>query len=128
VDSIAKGGSLQNIPVDLQSLKLINFRLLLRSAQQHLFNVLGALASMFKTSSQLRLENLALRQQLAVLRRSPGTSHYHLMRAFVDDATLCGLDRELNLHDYRTHEFGDSIFIERKGRGAESLEKQFSAA
>jgi hypothetical protein len=35
-----------------------------------LFNVLGALASMFKTSSQPRLENLALRQQLAVLRRS----------------------------------------------------------
>ena len=32
--------------------------------------MLGALASMFKTSSQLRLENLALRQQLAVLRRS----------------------------------------------------------
>ena len=58
----------------------------------------------------------------------PGTSHYHLMRAFVDDATLRGLDRELNLHDYRTHEFGDSIFIERVGRGVESLEQQFSAA
>jgi hypothetical protein len=54
--------SLQNIPIDLQSLKLIDFHLLLRSAQQHLFNLLGALASMFKTSSQLRLENLALRQ------------------------------------------------------------------
>jgi hypothetical protein len=43
--------SLQNTPIDLQSLKLIDFHLLLRSAQQHLFNVLGALASMFKTSS-----------------------------------------------------------------------------
>ncbi len=62
--------SLQNTPIDLQSLKLVDFHLLLRSAQHHLFNVLGALASMFKTSSQLRLENLALRQQLAVLRRS----------------------------------------------------------
>jgi hypothetical protein len=51
-------------------LKLIDFHLFLRSAQQHLFNLLGALASMFKTSSQLRLENLALRQQLAVLQRS----------------------------------------------------------
>jgi hypothetical protein len=69
-NSIALQRSLQNIPIDLQSLKLIDFHLLLRSAQQHLFNVLGALASMFKTSSQLRLENLALRQQLAVLRRS----------------------------------------------------------
>ena len=62
--------SFQNILIDLQSLKLIDFGLLLRSAQQHLFNVLGALAAMFKTSSQLRLENLALRQQLAVVRRS----------------------------------------------------------
>jgi hypothetical protein len=51
-------------------LKLIDFHLLLQLAQRHLFNLLGALASMFKTSSQLRLENLALRQQLAVLRRS----------------------------------------------------------
>ena len=32
--------------------------------------MLGALTSMLKTSAQLRLENLALRQQLTVLRRS----------------------------------------------------------
>jgi putative transposase len=32
--------------------------------------VLGTLTAMFKTSAQLRLENLALRQQLTVLRRS----------------------------------------------------------
>ena len=51
-------------------MKLIDFHLLLWSAQQRLVNVLGTLASMFKTSAQLRLENLALRQQLAVLRRS----------------------------------------------------------
>ena len=51
-------------------MQLIDFHLLLWSAQQRLFSVLGALASMFKTSTQLRLENLALRQQLAVLRRS----------------------------------------------------------
>src|SRR4051794_24538755 len=37
---------------------------------QGLFTVLGALASLCQTSAQLRLENLALRQQLAVLRRS----------------------------------------------------------
>jgi putative transposase len=39
-------------------------------AQQRLLAVLGALMSMFKTSAQLRLEKLALRQQLTVLRRS----------------------------------------------------------
>src|SRR3982750_878644 len=37
---------------------------------QGLFTVLGALASLCQTSAQLRLEDLALRQQLAVLRRS----------------------------------------------------------
>jgi len=61
--------SLQINPVDLQSLKLIDFHLLRLSAQQGLFTVLGALTLMLKTSAQLRLENLALRQQLAVLRR-----------------------------------------------------------
>jgi hypothetical protein len=62
--------SLQNIPIDLQSLKLIDFHLLFWRGQERLFAVLGALTSLFKTSAQLRLENLALRQQLAVLRRS----------------------------------------------------------
>jgi len=51
-------------------LKLIDFHLLRWAPQQRLFTVLGALTSMLKTSAQLRLENLALRQQLALLRRS----------------------------------------------------------
>jgi hypothetical protein len=51
-------------------LKLIDFHLLQWSAQQRLFTVLGALTSMLKTSAQLQLENVALRQQLMVLRRS----------------------------------------------------------
>jgi len=55
-----------NNPIDLQSLKLIDFHLLRWSAQQLLFTVLAALTTMLKTSAQLRLENLALRQQLTV--------------------------------------------------------------
>ena len=51
-------------------MKLIDFHLFLWTAQRRLFTVLGALASLFKTSAQLRLENIALRHQLAVLRRS----------------------------------------------------------
>jgi S-adenosylmethionine:tRNA ribosyltransferase-isomerase len=43
----------------------------------------------------------------------PGTSHHELLRAFVDDKTLRRMDQELNLRDYRTHEFGDSVFVER---------------
>jgi S-adenosylmethionine:tRNA ribosyltransferase-isomerase len=44
----------------------------------------------------------------------PGTSHYELLRAFVDDATLDRASRELNALDYRTHEFGDSVLIEHR--------------
>jgi S-adenosylmethionine:tRNA ribosyltransferase-isomerase len=43
----------------------------------------------------------------------PGTSHYELLRAFTDDATLARVDEELAACDYRTHEFGDSLLIER---------------
>jgi S-adenosylmethionine:tRNA ribosyltransferase-isomerase len=43
----------------------------------------------------------------------PGTSHYELLHAFVDDATLGRADVELNAHLYRTHEYGDSILVER---------------
>jgi S-adenosylmethionine:tRNA ribosyltransferase-isomerase len=42
-----------------------------------------------------------------------GTSHYELLRAFVDDATLRKMDAQLETGGYRTHEFGDSIFIEK---------------
>ena len=49
---------------------MIEFSLLLSAVWRGLFTVLGTLASLCQTSAQLRLENLALRQQLAVLRRS----------------------------------------------------------
>lgn len=45
----------------------------------------------------------------------PGTTHYELLRAFADDRTLRRIDQELNAHAYRTHEFGDSVFLERAG-------------
>jgi S-adenosylmethionine:tRNA ribosyltransferase-isomerase len=46
----------------------------------------------------------------------PGTSHYELLRAFLDDATLGRTSAELEAGEYRTHEFGDSVFIERVQR------------
>jgi S-adenosylmethionine:tRNA ribosyltransferase-isomerase len=42
----------------------------------------------------------------------PGTSHYDMLRAFADERTLGRIDRELNEQGYRTHEFGDSVFLE----------------
>jgi S-adenosylmethionine:tRNA ribosyltransferase-isomerase len=42
-----------------------------------------------------------------------GSSHYELLRAFIDRETLHRVDIELNRRRYRTHEFGDSVFLER---------------
>jgi S-adenosylmethionine:tRNA ribosyltransferase-isomerase len=45
-----------------------------------------------------------------------GTSHYELLRAFTDDRTLTRAAAELATCGYRTHEFGDSVLIERARR------------
>ena len=45
-----------------------------------------------------------------------GTSHYELLRAFAAAEILDAADRALNALGYRTHEFGDSIFLEKSGR------------
>jgi len=44
----------------------------------------------------------------------PGSSHYELLRAFVDEHMLQIMNDELNSAGYRTHEFGDSVLIERQ--------------
>lgn len=41
----------------------------------------------------------------------PGTSHFQLLRAFADDATLERMNAELERRRYRTHEFGDSVLM-----------------
>jgi S-adenosylmethionine:tRNA ribosyltransferase-isomerase len=56
-----------------------------------------------------------------------GTSHHELLRAFVDDETLSRIDRELYLRDYRTHEFGDSVFLEHLEQNASSRERELHA-
>jgi len=42
-----------------------------------------------------------------------GSSHYEMLRAFADDRTLEEMDAELSVHGYRTHEFGDSVYVAR---------------
>ena len=44
----------------------------------------------------------------------PDGSHYQMLRAFMDDATLAAATAALETMGYRTHEFGDSVLIERK--------------
>jgi S-adenosylmethionine:tRNA ribosyltransferase-isomerase len=43
----------------------------------------------------------------------PGSSHHELLRAFVGAATLERIDATLEASGYRTHEFGDSVLVER---------------
>lgn len=45
-----------------------------------------------------------------------GSSHHRLLEAFAGEATLHIADRELDARGYRTHEFGDSVFIEKRPR------------
>ena len=42
----------------------------------------------------------------------PETGHYQLLRAFAADSTLHRAREELAANCYRTHEFGDSVFVE----------------
>jgi S-adenosylmethionine:tRNA ribosyltransferase-isomerase len=48
----------------------------------------------------------------------PGSSHHLLLRAFLDEAKLAEADASLEALGYRTHEFGDSVLIERRDRAA----------
>jgi S-adenosylmethionine:tRNA ribosyltransferase-isomerase len=43
----------------------------------------------------------------------PGTTHHKLLAAFVDEQTLRKMDQVLEHIGYRTHEFGDSVFVEK---------------
>lgn len=43
----------------------------------------------------------------------PGTSHYDLLRAFAVGSVLRRADRALDAGAFRTHEFGDSVLVER---------------
>jgi len=46
----------------------------------------------------------------------PDSSHYQVLRAFQDDATLIDTTAALERLGYRTHEFGDSVLIEKRDR------------
>jgi S-adenosylmethionine:tRNA ribosyltransferase-isomerase len=46
----------------------------------------------------------------------PGSSHYQLLRAFLDESTLAAASAALEASGYRTHEFGDSMLVEKQER------------
>jgi S-adenosylmethionine:tRNA ribosyltransferase-isomerase len=43
----------------------------------------------------------------------PGESHFELLKAFANDAVLAKISEAFAKHSYRSHEFGDSLLIER---------------
>jgi S-adenosylmethionine:tRNA ribosyltransferase-isomerase len=58
------------------------------------------------------LTHLRVVDGLVTGQHEPGTSHYELLRAFQDDEVLAEAIDEANARDYRTHEFGDSLFVQ----------------
>jgi S-adenosylmethionine:tRNA ribosyltransferase-isomerase len=56
-----------------------------------------------------------------------GSSHYELLRAFTHADVLARAGRALERQGYRTHEFGDSVLIER-ARGAAPADVRLSGA
>jgi S-adenosylmethionine:tRNA ribosyltransferase-isomerase len=74
--------------------------------------------------------NTRLRVVDAVLSgtHEPGSSHYALLGAFASPVTLREADRELEAHRYRTHEYGDSVFVERRDVDVSPVNRCSSAA
>jgi S-adenosylmethionine:tRNA ribosyltransferase-isomerase len=66
----------------------------------------GLATGRIDAASQLRVVDALLTGT-----HEPGSSHYELLRAFADDALLSRASEELEAGGYRTHEFGDSMFI-----------------
>ena len=67
----------------------------------------GVASQRIDGSSRLRVVNALLSGT-----HEPGTSHYDMLRAFLSERTLGLVDRELEEQGYRTHEFGDSVFLQ----------------
>jgi len=58
----------------------------------------------------------------------PGTSHHQLLQAFVSPALLARVDAALEREGYRTHEFGDSVWVECQRCGAHGHRPRLQAA
>jgi S-adenosylmethionine:tRNA ribosyltransferase-isomerase len=78
----------------------------------------------------LATNRLGPRTRLAVVdvlvsgTHEPGSSHHELLRAFVADRTLARVDATLEAAGYRSHEFGDSIYVERGNAAPQSQQKR----
>jgi S-adenosylmethionine:tRNA ribosyltransferase-isomerase len=87
-------------------------------ALEHAVSVHGSIAAGEGLATNKISRSTRLRAVDAVLTgtHERGTSHYELLRAFVSSESLVRMDLELDRHDYQTHEYGDSILVERAAR------------
>ena len=84
-------------------------------ALEHAATALGRIRSGAGVATQRITANSRLHVVDAIVTgvHDPATSHYQLLRAFVDEGTLRRAAEAMTAAGYRTHEFGDSILIER---------------
>ncbi|HEX3140815.1 MAG TPA: S-adenosylmethionine:tRNA ribosyltransferase-isomerase, partial [Rhizobacter sp.] len=84
-------------------------------ALEHAATAFGGLRSGMNVATQRIGADTPLRVVDALLSgtHEPGTSHHSLLRAFAGEALLRRTDQALEAGGYRTHEFGDSVLIER---------------
>jgi S-adenosylmethionine:tRNA ribosyltransferase-isomerase len=84
-------------------------------ALEHAATGRGSVASGHGVATQRITEATRLQVVDAIVSgvHEPATSHYRLLRAFVDQSTLRTADAALSACNYRTHEFGDSVWFER---------------
>ena len=68
-----------------------------------------------------RQTRLAVVDALVSGTHEPGSSHHELLRAFVADRTLDRIDAALESGGYRTHEFGDSVLLEKEAQARSNL-------
>jgi S-adenosylmethionine:tRNA ribosyltransferase-isomerase len=78
------------------------------AANGHVASGLGVATQRIGVTTRLRVVDAVLSGT-----HENGTSHYELLRAFVSARTLARMEQQLECHGYRTHEFGDSILVEK---------------
>ena len=84
-------------------------------ALEHAATALGRVRSGAGVATQRITANSQLHLVDAIVTgvHDPATSHYQLLRAFADERTLRRAAEAMTAAGYRTHEFGDSVLIER---------------
>jgi S-adenosylmethionine:tRNA ribosyltransferase-isomerase len=78
------------------------------AANGHAASGLGVATQRIGLTTRLRVVDAVLSGT-----HEKGTSHYELLGAFVSAWTLARMEQQLESHGYRTHEFGDSLLVEK---------------